>query len=241
LLLFVSSNSSPSFNSVAEPSAIAPFKPPRHVLDGILAFPPNRHTLGGTAYLLQEAAGNILIDCPAWDTAVQTFIQQQGGIRWLFLTHRNGSSHVRDIQQAFGCEIVVQEQEAYLLPGLAVTTFQNSFKFSDRCWAIWTPGYSPGSACLYSTMHGGVLFSGRHLLPNQQGEPVPLRISKTFHWKRQIQSVQRLLQEFTPETLRFICPAANIGFLHGQRTIEQAYQRLAQLDLQQRLLDEPGL
>lgn len=224
-----------------KPSAIAPSKPPRPVLEGILAFPPNRHTLGGTAYLLQESAGNILIDCPAWDTATQDAIQQQGGIRWLFLTHRNGSSHVRDIQQAFGCEVVVQEQEAYLLPGLAVTAFQDTFHFGDRCWALWTPGYSPGSACLYTGMHGGVLFSGRHLLPNQQGEPAPLRISKTFHWKRQIKSVQRLLQDFTPETLIFLCPAANIGFLRGQRTIDRAYQQLAQLDLEQRLLDKPGV
>ncbi|HEY9621449.1 MAG TPA: MBL fold metallo-hydrolase [Crinalium sp.] len=237
------SDSVPSSNPVSPeaPSSPPASKPPRPVLDGIFAFSPNRHTLGGTAYFIQEASGNILVDSPPWDESVQSWISDQGGLRWLFITHRDGIHHVREIQQMFGCEVVIQEQEAYLLPGLTVTSFQHDFQLSDQTRAVWTPGYSPGSSCLYSTVHGGVLFSGRHLLPNQQGEPVPLRISKTFHWKRQIKSIQRLLDEFTPETLNHLCPAANIGFLRGQRSLDRAYQRLAQLDLEQCLASKPGL
>ena len=43
----------------------SPPKLPRSVSETIFAFPPNRETLGGTAYLLLEPSGNILIDCPA--------------------------------------------------------------------------------------------------------------------------------------------------------------------------------
>jgi hypothetical protein len=68
-------------------------------------------------------------------------------------------------------------------------------------------------------------------MPSAQGEPVPLRITKTFHWPRQLQSIQHLLKQFTPQTLSFICPGANTGFLRGDRAIAQAYDRLAQLDL----------
>jgi hypothetical protein len=69
------------------------------------------------------------------------------------------------------------------------------------------------------------------LLPNQQGEPVPLRTSKTFHWLRQLRSVQSLIDRFTPATLAYICPGANTGYLRGKRAIDQAYERLARLDL----------
>lgn len=216
-------------------------KLPRPVFDDIFAFPPNRKTLGGTAYLIVENSGNILVDCPAWDDVSQEFLNEQGGVRWLFLSHRGGIDRVREIQRMFACDVLIQEQEAYLLPGLEVVSFHREFRLSPHSEAIWTPGYSPGSSCLYCDRHGGILFTGRHLLPNQTGAPVPLRIAKTFHWRRQIQSVQALRDRFTAETLSSICPGANTGFLRGQRRIDQAYQRLNQMDLSACLQAQPML
>jgi len=216
-------------------------KPPRAVFDNIFAFPPNRDTLGGTAYLIVENEGNILLDCPAWDEANQNFLRSSGGVRWLFITHRGGIGKTRQIQQTFECGVLIQEQEAYLLPGLRVTTFGHEFALSPSSEAIWTPGHSPGSSCLYYVGEGGVLFSGRHLLPNQLGEPVPLRTAKTFHWPRQLKSVQLLLDRFTPETLEYICPGANTGFLRGRRAINQAYQQVASLNKADLLPTKPLL
>ena len=222
---FISPQSSPSNR---RPAAL---KPPRPVLESIFAFPPNRDTLGGTAYFIVENAANLLIDCPAWNETNEQFLREQGGVSALLITHRGGIGRAREIQEAMKCKILIQEQEAYLLPRLDVIAFQHELTLSSLCYAIWTPGHSPGSSCLYYTGAGGVLFSGRHLLPNQQGEPVPLRTSKTFHWPRQIQSVQSLRERFTPENLNYICPGANTGTLRGKGVIEQAYSWLAQLDL----------
>jgi len=58
-----------------------------------------------------------------------------------------------------------------------------------------------------------------------------LRIRKTFHWSRQLQSVKFLIDQFSQETLQYICPAANTGALRGKRVIESAYDQLAFLDL----------
>ncbi len=206
-------------------------KAPRTVFDTIFAFPPNRNTLGGTAYLIVENNAAILVDCPAWNQTNRDFLHHQGKVQWLVLTHRGGIGHVSEIQQALGCQILIQEQEAYLLPKLAVTSFQTEFCLSTQSQVIWTPGHSPGSACLYHTSLGGILFSGRHLLPNSSGQPVPLRTSKTFHWPRQLESVKSLIKRFRPETLNYLCPGANTGFLRGRRVIEQAYQQLCCLDL----------
>ena len=223
-------------------------KQPRLVLGGndgfspdfVFAFAPNRDTLGGTAYLIVETEGNILIDCPAWDETNQTFLQAQG-VRWLVITHRGGMGKVRDIQQALGCEVVIQEQEAYLLPGLSALVFQAELSLNAHSRLIWTSGHSPGAACLYHQAWGGVLFSGRHLVPDRDGNPAPLRTSKTFHWTRQIRSIQTLLDQFTPDTLRFLCPGANTGFLRGKLAIVDPYPKLAQLDLQARLKIQPIL
>lgn len=230
----------PASNS-SEPLPSPATKPPRSVFETVFAFPPNRDIAGGTAYLILEADGNILVDCPAWDDATRSFLQQQGGVRWLFLTHRGAIGKVKSIQQETGCEVLIQEQEAYLLPQMQITTFQQEFRLSPTSLAIWTPGYSPGSACLYHDRNGGILFTGRHLLPNQQGNPVPLRIAKTFHWLRQLRSLAALRDRFTPDTLQFLCPGANTGFLRGQRSIDRAYDRLSQLDLDALRLEKPGL
>nr|WP_155707019.1 MBL fold metallo-hydrolase [Gloeocapsopsis dulcis] len=206
-------------------------KPPQAIWNNIFVFPPNRDTLGGTAYLIVENDANILIDCPPWNEDIQQFLQSLSGVKWLFLTHRGAIGKTKELQETLNCQVVIQEQEAYLLPGVSLTSFQDEITLSPTTQVIWTPGHSPGSACLYYSGHGGVLFSGRHLLPNQQGEPTSLRTAKTFHWRRQMSSIQKILQRFTPDTLQYICPGANTGFLRGQKVIEQAYQRLAALDL----------
>ena len=257
------SESSLPWPKATQPQAVEPVqgthRQPRIVLTGqtaytIFAFPPNRDTLGATAYFIVGKQTNILIDSPPWNPTTQEFLKDQGGVTWFFLTHRNGISQVREIQKAYGCQILIQEQEAYLLPGLPITTFQEDFELDDVAvndvavndvdadklavndsingggiaQVIWTPGYSPGSACLYHPAYGGVLFSGRHLLPSPNGELLPLRTAKTFHWRRQLQSLQKLVDRFSPETLQHLCPGANTGFLRGQRTIPQAYEKLCQ-------------
>ncbi len=196
----------------------------------VFAFPPNRETLGGTAYLIVEEV-NILVDCPSWNADNQSFLAAQGGVDWLVITHRGGMSNVRQMQQALNCRVAVQEQEAYLLPDprlqAHITSFGAELALSVHSQMLWTPGHSPGSACLYFDRLGGVLFSGRHLLPDPQGRLGPLKTSKTFHWPRQLQSVQHLLARFTPETLQTVCPGGNIGFLRGRGRVANAYAELA--------------
>ena len=174
------------------------------------------------------------MDCPAWDGQTQDFLKAQGGVTQLVLTHRDGiSPYIAQMQQSLGCQVVIQEQEAYLLPGVPLTSFQHQFDLNPDCRLIWTPGYSPGSACLYYGLRGGVLFSGRHLLPNPQGNLVPLRTAKTFHWLRQLRSVEKLRSQFSVATLSYICPGANLGYLRGKRVIANAFKVLQQLDRQE--------
>jgi glyoxylase-like metal-dependent hydrolase (beta-lactamase superfamily II) len=214
---------SPESNSSQLPLSLAPptGKQPTEILPGIFAFPPNRDTLGGTGYLIVTPTGNIAIDSPAWNDTNQQFIADRGGLTQLAITHRGSIGKATAIATHFGCEVIIQEQEAYLLPELKVTTFHSKFNINDTMSLLWTPGHSPGSACLYYCNAGGVLFTGRHLLPNQFGEPVPLRTSKTFHWRRQLQSVDLIWQQFHSQyPLAHICPGANIGLLKGKKTIE---------------------
>ncbi len=205
-------------------------KPPQPVFPEVVAFPPNRETLGGTSYLIETAAGNILVDSPPWTETTQSYLQERG-VRWLFLTQRNAIAQVKTIQQSLDCEVVIQEQEAYLLPNIETTSFHRELAISEALTALWTSGFSPGAACLHWSGAGGVLFTGRHLLPTRQGNCSPLRTAKTFHWPRQLRSLKMLQNHFAPEQLQYICPGASIGFLRGKHAIDDAYARLQALDL----------
>lgn len=212
-------------------------KAPRLVFDTVYAFPPNRDTQGATAYFIvnntpEGQPANLLIDAPAWEESNREWLTARGGVQWLFITHRGSIGRAAAIHKALNCEVVIQEQEAYLLPDTPTTTFHRSFRFSPELEAVWTPGHSPGSACLYYSAHGGVLFTGRHLLPNRTGEPEPLRLAKTFHWPRQLQQVEALKTRFSAESLAHLCPGASTGFLRGQRSIDRAYERLQQIDIE---------
>jgi glyoxylase-like metal-dependent hydrolase (beta-lactamase superfamily II) len=206
----------------------------------VYAFPPNRETLGGTAYLLSDPGGSILIDSPAWTPENQHFLTALAHpVKWLFLTQRGGiGQHLLALQQTLQCQVLIQEQEAYLIPEVASTTFGQTYDLTPTIMAIWTPGHSPGASCLYSSSHGGILFSGRHLLPDRQGHPVPLRTAKTFHWPRQLRSITALRDRFRTTPLQYICPGASIGWLRGALAIDKADSYLQRINLVQLAQDK---
>jgi len=207
-------------------------KTPRQILPGIFAFTPNRDTLGATSYLIVDKIGNILFDCPAWEVN-QEFIQSQGGIKSLVISHRGGiGKNVLSMQQALNCQVIMQEQEAYLLPEAEVTSFSDRLTLSPDLELLWTPGHSPGSSCLYSQQQRGILFTGRHLLPKSPSEVVPLRTPKTFHWRRQLDSIALLRDRYDATTLKYILPGANTGYLRGKGYVDNAWQQLSQLDFE---------
>ncbi len=209
-------------------------KPPRLILPRIFAFAPNRDSLGGTAYFIVQETGNILIDCPVWDDRNRQWLEDNGGVRWLIFTHRGGmGKQVKPMQEALSCEVIVQEQEAYLLPETKVISFTETLSLTSEIELIWTPGHSPGSSCVYYNQQGGILFTGRHLLPKSAVEIVPLRTAKTFHWWRQIKSIAKLRDRFSATNLQYILPGANTGYLRGQGYIDDAYSKLQSLDLEQ--------
>ncbi len=201
----------------------------------VYAFAPNRETLGGTAYLLSDPGGSILIDSPAWTPENQQFLADlDNPVKWLFLTQRGGiGQQLLALQQTLQCQVLIHEQEAYLIPEVTSITFAQTYDLTPTITAIWTPGHSPGASCLYSASHGGILFSGRHLLPDRQGHPVPLRTAKTFHWPRQLRSITALRDRFSTTPLQYICPGASIGSLRGKLAIEQADSQLQQINLAQ--------
>ncbi|MGK7906736.1 MAG: MBL fold metallo-hydrolase [Synechococcus sp.] len=222
------------------------FRPNRETLGGtsyLIVRSPSEEPAQNSADIQSaddESAGlesgefeNVLVDCPAPTEAAIDRIKELGGVKWLLLTHRTamgkpGSSKscVAQCVAQLGCQVIVQEQETYLLTSLEVCSFSTILDLVPDLQCIWTPGHTPGSTCVFYRGLGGVLFTGRHLLPNDTGQLVPIRQPKTFHWSRQLRSISRLLETIKAPAPQWICPGGNLGKLRGDKMMDAGRDRL---------------
>ncbi|MEB3332869.1 MAG: MBL fold metallo-hydrolase [Synechococcaceae cyanobacterium] len=209
-------------------------RPPAPVLPGLWLFPPNRDSQGGSAWLLETETCDLLIDCPALTPAALGFLAERrrrpDGEAWIVLTGRSGHGRCRQLQQALGWPVLVQEQEAYLLPGVVdLRRFGEQLELSPSLRLLWTPGPSPGASVLHWAGGGGGLFCGRLLLPLAPGRLGPLRERRCFHWPRQLRSLAELPARLPPGSPQWIASGAALGALRGEKLVDGGAALLADL------------
>ena len=189
------------------------------MLEGLWAFGPNRDCQGGTAWWLEHREGCFLVDCPAYTAANLAFLQERPAGR-LLLTSREGHGRARRFQEALGWPVLVQEQEAYLLPGVQqLQTFADELVLSAGLRLLWTPGPTPGACVLHAQGEADVLFCGRLLSPTAPGAAAPLRTARSFHWGRWQHSLQALKAWLPQGSPRWIASGAGLGALGGAKLI----------------------
>jgi glyoxylase-like metal-dependent hydrolase (beta-lactamase superfamily II) len=201
------------------------------VRPGLWLFAPNRDSAGGSAWLLESSHGNLLIDIPALTAANLLWLEERGPGR-IVLTGRDGHGRCRRLQQALGWPVLVQEQEAYLLPGVQqLQTFADELRPAPGLALLWTPGPSPG-ACVLHVREAGLdgLFCGRLLLPVAEGRLAPLRRRRSFHWPRQLRSIDRLRAWLPAGSPDWIASGGGLGALRGQKVVGDGAALLAGLD-----------
>ena len=229
-------------------------RPPLPVRPGLWLFAPSRESQGGSAWLLEATGADLLIDCPAYTRANLRFLADRPRQRpagggsppaWILLTGRGGHGRCRRLQQALGWPVLVQEQEAYLLPGVdPLHTFAAEHRLEPDVRLLWTPGPSPGACVVHVAPAAGDgpggLFCGRLLVPVAPARLAPLRQRGTFHWGRQLASVERLRRWLPPGAPDWIASGAGLGALRGAKLVEQGTALLAGLDLEAQASQPPG-
>ena len=194
-------------------------RPPQQVLDGLWAFGPNRDCQGGTAWWLEHADGALLIDCPAYTAANLAFLRERPA-GMLLLTSREGHGRTRRFQEALGWPVLVQEQEAYLLPGVQqLQTFGEEWALAPGLRLLWTPGPTPGACVVHASGEPDVLFCGRLLSPTGPGAAAPLPTARSFHWGRWQRSLKTLKAWLPQRSPGWIASGAGLGALAGEKLI----------------------
>jgi glyoxylase-like metal-dependent hydrolase (beta-lactamase superfamily II) len=195
-------------------------------------FAPNRDSQGGSSWLLATAGGDLLIDCPGFTAANLEFLRGRGGEGTLVLTSREGHGRCRRIQEATGWRVLVQEQEAYLLPTLRrLEVFAAEHDLAAGIRLLWTPGPTPGACVVHAVgPWGDLLFCGRLLLAVGPGALAPLRTSRSFHWPRQLASIERLKTWLPAGSPAEIACGGGLGALRGEVLVHDGVALLAAIE-----------
>jgi len=195
-------------------------RPPQQIHPSLWLFPPNRDCRGGSSWWLNCDPEPVLIDCPPLTEASISALRDLAGDRpaRILLTSREGHGRVRRLQERLGWPVLVQEQEAYLLPGVTpLETFSTTHTTAAGLRLLWTPGPSPGSCVVHAPAPWELLFCGRLLIPVAVGRLAPLRHRRTFHWPRQRQSLEELRRWLPADSSPALASGAGLGALRGDR------------------------
>lgn len=150
---------------------------------------------GASSYLVVRPDGNVLVDSPRFNTPLANRIEELGGIRWMFLSHRDDVADHENWVDRFGAERIFHRDDAGRSIGRIERPIEGSVPVSvaPDLLVIPTPGHTRGHCVLL--YRNKFLFTGDHLWwsDNYQG----LHASRSvcwYSWPEQVRSVKALLE-----------------------------------------------
>lgn len=168
---------------------------PEHIANGVhycgYASPDS---FGASSYLIVRPAGNVLVDSPRAATPLLSRIAELGGVRTMFLTHRDDVADHARMHARFACERVIHEADVTRDTAEVERKLAGSepVALDEELLAIPVPGHTRGSMVLLYRER--FLFTGDHLWGSED-EPA-LEASRSvawYSWAEQKRSLEKLL------------------------------------------------
>ncbi len=192
------------------------------IRDWLWMFPPKNKSEGTVSWWLNCKPSPVLIDCPEITKDVIHDLKKlaNGLTPKILLTNRDAHGKVSQLNKELGWPVLLQEQEAYLLPGIEnIQSFEEEFVTSSGLRLLWTPGPTPGSCVVYAPEPWNVLFCGRLLIPVAKDQMASVRTRRTFHWDFQKKSVEKILSWIPSDHLPLLASGRSSPFLDGEKLL----------------------
>jgi len=174
----------------------------------------DQSTFGCASYLIQRPDGNVLVDSPRAAKPLVRKLHELGGVRTMFLTHKDDVGQHEFFHKEFGCERIIHDDDVVLetadcevkIEGIEPTILDEDLV------AIPLPGHTKGSMALL--FRDEVLFSGDSLWgsPKKEGGLDASRSLCQYSWTEQMRSLRRLLDV----NFEYLLPG------HGRRYFAQS-------------------
>jgi glyoxylase-like metal-dependent hydrolase (beta-lactamase superfamily II)/ferredoxin len=173
---------------------------------GVLAFPEpvadnvsfcgftSRDSFGAWSWFVERPEGNLVVDSPRAANPLLGALERRGGVRLLFLTHRDDVADHAVFARRFGCERILHERDVTAgTRGVErKLTGDDPVFLADDLVAIPAPGHTRGHAVLL--YREKFLFTGDHLAWSPRRRALTaFRDACWYSWSEQIRSMERLL------------------------------------------------
>ena len=145
------------------------------------------------SYLIQRAEGNILIDSPRFTPPLVKQLEAMGGVKYLYLTHRDDVADHARFQEHFECDRILHADDitADTQSVEIQLTGQEPHTLAPDVTIIPVPGHSKGHTVLL--YQNRFLFTGDHLAWSARlGHLYGFRRYCWYSWPEQIKSMKRL-------------------------------------------------
>ncbi|PYV18329.1 MAG: MBL fold metallo-hydrolase [Acidobacteria bacterium] len=176
---------------------------------------------GASSYLIARPEGNVLVDSPRFARPLARRIEQLGGVRLMFLTHRDDVADHERWAGHFGAERVLHRED--LTRGTAgverVVSGRDPVALDADLTALPTPGHTRGHMVLLYRER--FLFSGDHVWWSPERRSLHASAAVCWHsWAEQTRSMERL-RDYAFE---WVLPG------HGRRAHASAAEMKRQLE-----------
>jgi glyoxylase-like metal-dependent hydrolase (beta-lactamase superfamily II) len=150
-------------------------------------------SFGAASYLIRRPEGNILVDSPRFAAPLIKNLEIMGGVRYLYLTHRDDVADHQKFRDRFGCDRILHENDIDL--GTKDVEIQlkgiDPIAIADELLIIPVPGHTKGhTGLIYEQKY---LFSGDHLAWSEENNRlIAFKNACWYSWKELVLSMQRL-------------------------------------------------
>ena len=183
---------------------------------------------GGSSYFIRHPGGNWLIDSPRFVGHLVRRFEEMGGIRYIFLTHRDDVAEAAAYAHKFGSTRIIHREDLSAQPDAEyVIESRDAVQMLPDFKIIPTPGHSPGHCVLLFA--GRYLFTGDHLWWRADTRMLDAYRLYCWHsWEEQTASMERLLDEsfewVLPGHGTRICLARNAMHEQLQALVERMHE-----------------
>jgi glyoxylase-like metal-dependent hydrolase (beta-lactamase superfamily II)/ferredoxin len=156
----------------------------------------SEHSFGAWSYLIvrpPERGGNVLVDSPRYASHLVRRIEALGGLRLIFLSHRDDiADHARYAARFHAARVMHADDHAARHGIERVIASTDAVQLDDDLTIIPTPGHTRGHmVLLYRNKY---LFTGDHLAWSPERETLTaFRSVCWYSWPEQTRSMERLL------------------------------------------------
>jgi ferredoxin len=153
----------------------------------------SENSYGAASYFIQLPEGNILVDSPRFTPPLVKQLEKLGGIRYMYLTHRDDVADHEKFAQHFQCQRILHRDD--VTTGTRNVEIQltgvEPFALTPELLIIPVPGHSKGhTVLLYKNKY---LFTGDHLAwSRESGQLIAFRDYCWYSYPEQIKSMRKL-------------------------------------------------